>query len=220
MTLRITDKLLMSLLFRLEELKGDSSVNLEKRPLTKAFWEFIEKDCNITHPFYIKEKGNDLSKIKIRKLNQNERLSIFEKLFQNNSLCSIFPKKYRKDVGLNRLNRLFCNFNEILKIIKNDLKHFDEESLRTKLKKWLKDYLSIEKTITPYIHIFCHHVPDFIEKYGNLNLFSMQGLEKKNHFVEINYFWQTNHHKNTFTTVLLEKMNRLEFIHLKAQLLE
>ena len=220
MTLRITDKLISALLFRLEELEEDSSSNIEKRPLTKAFWDFIEIECNITHPFYIKERANENSKIKLRKLNQNERLAIFEKLFQGNSLCSIFPKNYRKDIGLNRLNRLFYNFNEILNIIKKDYKEFDKENLNLKLKKWLKDYLSIDQSITPYIHIFFHHVPDFIEKYGNLNLFSMQGLEKKNHFVKVNYFRQTNHHKNSFTTILLEKMNRLEFIHLKAQLLE
>ena len=34
MTLRITDKLISALLFRLEELEADSSSNIEKRPLT------------------------------------------------------------------------------------------------------------------------------------------------------------------------------------------
>jgi hypothetical protein len=42
MGLRITDKLLKQLLLRLEELDGDSSIDLLKRPLLKNLWDFIE----------------------------------------------------------------------------------------------------------------------------------------------------------------------------------
>lgn len=43
MGLRITDKLLKQLLLlRLEELDGDSSIDLLKRPLSKNLWDFIE----------------------------------------------------------------------------------------------------------------------------------------------------------------------------------
>ena len=54
--------------------------------------------------------------------------------------------------------------------------------LKDNLHKWLtlfaKTYQS--KNITPYIHAFVHHVPEFLEKYGNLNFFNQQGLEKLN----------------------------------------
>lgn len=73
LTLRITDKLFAALLLRLEELEENNSSDLSKRPLTKIFWDFVEIECNVTHPFYKKEKNNIESNIKLRKLNQNER---------------------------------------------------------------------------------------------------------------------------------------------------
>lgn len=116
-----------------------------------------------------------------------------------------------------RLNRLFYNFKDIISDIKKDYSQsFDKNNLEKKLKNWLKDYLKIEQNITPYIHILCFHIPEFIQKYKNLNLFSMQGMEKRNHFSKINFFRQTNHQKNSFTTILLEKMKRLDFINMNG----
>ncbi len=46
----------------------------------------------------------------------------------------------------------------------------------------------------------------------------MQGMEKKNHFAKINFFRQTNHHKNSFTSILLDKMNRLDFINMNGKI--
>lgn len=214
MTLRITDKLLHMLLFRLEELEKE-----EKTPLIIIFKNFLETECKITCPFYTKETENE-SKLKLRKLNQNDRLKIFKKLFENQkTLNSIFPEKFQRDVTILILNKLFFNFREILLIIKKDNgQNFDKNGLITKLKDWLNDFIMIEPKITPYIHIFCFHVPDFIEVHGNLNLFSMQGLENLNHFAKVNYFRQTNRHKSTFTSTLLEKMNRIEFIHLGGKI--
>ena len=46
----------------------------------------------------------------------------------------------------------------------------------------------------------------------------MQGLENLNSFSKINYFRQTNRNKTQFTSMLLEKMNRMNFYHLGGRL--
>lgn len=161
-------------------------------------------------------------KMNLRKLNQSERLKIIDKLFEgSNTLMYIFPKKFQIDGTLLRLSKLFFNFREILNLIKLDnSKGFDVNGLKNMLKDWLFDFIKIEPKITPYVHIFCFHIPEFIETHGNLNLFSMQGLEKCNGFSKVNFFRQTNRHKNTFTATLLEKMNRTNFIRLNGNINE
>ena len=219
MYLRITDKLIAMLLVRLEKLEGNKSSDLTQRPLTSIFKKFLEIDCNITLPFFTKIKDSK-AKTKLRQLNSNERMKIFNKLFEDDkALIDLFPKKYKTDATLVCLNKLYHKFKIILEIIKRDNRqNFDKKALISLLKEWLKEFITIEPKITPYIHILCFHVPEFIEVHGNLNLFSMQGLEKLNHFAKSNYFRQTNHHKSTFTSTLLEKMNRIDFIHLGGQI--
>ena len=39
----------------------------------------------------------------------------------------------------------------------------------------------------------------------------MQGLESLNSFSKINYFRQTNRNKTQFTSMLLEKMNKMNY---------
>ena len=82
----------------------------------------------------------------------------------------------------------------------------------------MRDYLRLNRNLTSYIHIFCFHLPNFVEKFENINLFSMQGLEKLNHITKIHYFRQTNRHRknNEFTLTLLQKINRMEIFHLKS----
>ena len=36
------------------------------------------------------------------------------------------------------------------------------------------------KDVTPYMHAFAQHVPEFLCPYGNIVIFSQQGLEKLN----------------------------------------
>ena len=232
MVLRITDKLLEGLLFRLQELEFDpnldnadvNSPDWERRPLTKILADFIEFECKITHPFYIGQKNDSDSIIKIRKLNQNERFRMINGLFneRGRTLASIFPIMFngnniQRDMGIQRYNKLFKEFIEIIKAIK-DFESFDKINLQERLRVWLKDFIRIEPKITPYIHIFCYHIPELIEKYSDLNIFSMQGMEKLNEFLKINFFRQTNRHLNEFPTILLEKINRKEFYHLKGKI--
>ena len=61
-------------------------------------------------------------------------------------------------------------------------------------KKFLEDFLAVyhRNEITPYLHCMCHHLPEQHFKYGNLNYFSAQGLEKLNDMSTSLYFNSTN----------------------------
>ena len=96
-------------------------------------------------------------------------------------------------------------------MIKSDKNQRLLQKLKIKLKIWLKNYILIpdQESSTPYIHILCFHIPEFIEIYGNMNLFSMQGLENLNSFSKLNYF-------------ILKQIHCLNFmmtIHLVIQIL-
>ena len=223
--LRVTDKLFFNLLNRLEQLdikfSGYKTGKIDNMNLTKTFLDFLST-CDITSPFYIKSSDDGSSKYKLRKLNMNERLKILNKLFTRNCVLEIFKncdKKIKDDNELLLLNFVFSEFYEIYKSL-TDFENFNKKTLITKLKEWLKSYTKISNNvITPYIHVLCFHVPEFIDQYGPLRKYSMQGLEKFNDITKINYFMQTNHQKN-FHVSLIKKINRLEFIDLKGKIID
>jgi len=218
LTLRVTDKLFEELLLRIEELDNLDELKKNGTALNNLR-TFIETECKVTCPFYVKEKDQD-SKVKLRKINQNERIKILDELSnrtKNRTLASIFTEKqHREDKVILRLSRVFYEFSEIMKIVKKTRQDINLDELKLKLKSWLKDFIKVRGKITPYIHILCFHLPAFIENFRNINLYSMQGLEKSNHIAKVYFHRQTNHHKLTFTKTLLEKINRKEYIHLQG----
>jgi hypothetical protein len=133
------------------------------------------------------------------------------------TVSSLFPSQLKNDSSILLLDRIFSEFFVLIKMVK-DFKITEKSLIIEKLKNWLKDFLSIESTITPYIHIFVIHLSEFLEKFENINHFSMQGLEKLNHISKIHYFRQSNRQfrkDNKFTLTMIQKINRLEIIRLK-----
>ena len=217
--LRITDKLMDMLLFRLKELdikeKSFKLGDISTRNITLNFLEYLKEEktgCNLTSPYFIADK-----EFKLRSFNSNEKKKIIEKISSNHFL-NIFSKQIQEDRILNEIIEAFKDFkmiNELLKI--NYFEFFKKTEIELKIKSWLRKMIKLEPDITPYTHILGFHVVEFIEKYKDLKLFSMQGLEKLNHMTKISYLKQTMHHKD-FTLCLLKKMNRLEFIHLQGSI--
>jgi hypothetical protein len=78
---------------------------------------------------------------------------------------------------------------------------------------WLKLYVRIftQAEITPYIHIFVHHVYEFVKLYGNVNNFNLQGLEKYNDRTKQDYMQATNKHRKKDLHTLIKKRNRIDF---------
>ena len=215
MGLRITDKIFKKLLHHLEFLDNNSSIDLNKRPLFKKLWNFFENECGLTTPFEI---DKNTSTFKMRSLNQNERIKILDTLKYDKNLLVLFDEK-RDDSKIKILNFILIEFYDLFLFIKQDhTEFFDEESLKLRLQKWLSFWLkaSDKEKLTPYLHIFIHHVPEFIRVFRNLNVFSTQGLEKLNDEIKCNYIRQTNKLRETFVQQLLEKSNRIEFFNLKG----
>jgi len=81
--------------------------------------------------------------------------------------------------------------------------------------KFLNDFCAIyqKKKITPYLHAVCHHLPDMIEKFGNINYFSAQGLEKLNDLTTNEFFLATNKAKkdNLFIMQILQRDLRISY---------
>lgn len=216
--LRITDKLFEKFIGFLESQEG-KGCDLRKRPLFKRFGEIFEIECSISNPFYLSKNEQQAE---MRSLNQNERIKFFKALTKKN-IIDRFPELYRKDEDMLLLfNFVFNEFFSLFIYLKNDYTEIirvnNTARFKSRLLEWLKMYLKVggDEIITPYIHSFVFHVPEFLERYKNLNFFSTQALEKLNSVTKTHFFRNTNKKRNMFLQQLLEKANRIEFINLKG----
>ena len=73
------------------------------------------------------------------------------------------------------------------------------------------------REVTPYIHIFAHHVWEFVRDYGDINIFNMEGNEKLNDLMTSYYFRSTNRNREKKVCQLIQKRNRCEQ-HLLAEM--
>ena len=58
-------------------------------------------------------------------------------------------------------------------------------------------HYTYDDAFNPYMHVFVHHVPFFIKKYGSLNAFEMQEIEHLNYVNKLVYFKSTNRGKGS-----------------------
>ena len=74
--------------------------------------------------------------------------------------------------------------------------------------------------ITPYIHTFAFHVPEFLEKFHDVNIFNVQGLEKLNDFTTQNFHLSTNRKLSNmkYLKQLFDKQNRIDFYQLNMKI--
>ena len=72
------------------------------------------------------------------------------------------------------------------------------------------------KDVTPCIYCFAMHVSEFISLYGNVAMFTQQGLEKLNDLTTIYFQHSTNHHGQDALRQILEKWNRIEQMEIKG----
>ena len=88
----------------------------------------------------------------------------------------------------------------------------DPHQLKMDIKNWVREFLTVYQTknITPYMHSFANHVPEFIECYGNIAIFTQEGLEKLNDITTKHYQCSTNHRDKEALKQVLEKRNRIE----------
>jgi hypothetical protein len=82
--------------------------------------------------------------------------------------------------------------------------------------RWLGFFIDVSESVkvTPYIHVFCNHVHEFIQEHGNINTFNEEGLEKLNDISTLQYFRSTNKwvKEKKFILQLLLKRSRISYL--------
>lgn len=223
--LRISECLLKSLMEKLD--LADSIIgkfntaDLTLRPNLKKFLDFLQCECKIYSPYYIKERDTDGVQVKLRSLNSNELETFFNRL-KKDTILTMFPSLKKE---LNRINFCLIEFWNIYCLIKNSQRPFYSiDELKIRLKNWVEVFMKMScknsSKFTPYIHIFVHHIPEFLLIHGEIDSFNCQGLEKLNHLIKMSYFSNSNKHSKEYLKQLLQKRNREEFIEQKGTIEE
>ena len=197
--LRIFDKLFELLITDIQVLDKIINLNAFKTSSFKRLQKLeIFMIENVKSNFHFKIENN---KISYNNLSGPNKIKVFKKIKIKNIIHD-HPK-----AGC--IHKIWMNFYSIYcKIKKNELTY---EEVRLKTLKWLTAFLSCYQrtNVTPYIHVFASHLCDFVKEYGDVNLFTCQGIEKLNNHLTT-YFHQGTNKKETTLKQLLEKRNRIE----------
>ena len=151
---------------------------------------------NIRRPFYVHGKT-----IKIRDLLGPEK----KKLFNEVDLKSYAPANEK----IIKVDQLWKNFMFIFNQIKSD--NMTKDEIKNQTKKWFLCFAEVYDAchITPYMHCFANHLHEFVELYGAVNKFNLEGIEKLNHLTHNHVFRATNMHAD-YLTHILKKRNRIK----------
>lgn len=207
--LRISDNLI-ELLIR--ELKVCDAIEKKKTfsdnfPRDKykhiAEYERFVQSLGIPFQFYV---GKESKNLEYRDLTGPDKLN----LFKNINISSLLPNSPNNKI----IEQIWNEFSAIIGDLKHDVKFDEVDKLKSNIRSWLKKFLTVYQTkdVTPYMHAFCSHVPEFLSLYGNIELFTQQGLEKYNDTTSKNYFRSTNHRGVSAIKQLFLKKKRVQFL--------
>ena len=92
---------------------------------------------------------------------------------------------------LNKIKRIFIKIKENFYLENSNLLKIEED-------EWLKTFTKSfhAKHVTPYMHLFGSHLCFFVEDFGDVDIFNIQGLEKLNEKTKKQYFSTNRHFKN------------------------
>lgn len=114
-------------------------------------------------------------------LNGKELQKVLEKLDIKNVMEAVGTKDAE---GIDNLWKGFQTLMQALQVQENDPDYLEPQRFKTYVREWGKLFLEMyyDDDITPYIHTFVYHVPQFLEMHGTLMQFNCQPVEKKNHW--------------------------------------
>ena len=204
MLLRIVEKLMNLFFAEFESIDDDKSKNLNDLPYQKRFFDSL-LNIGIYNPFYMENNC-----FKMKSFNGDECMLILEKLnFEAFFPTDLFPLFKKKDI----FDSLLRDFHEIFSNVKKNFYLEKTEILQVQTDAWLKSYISTFhlKHVTPYMHIFCHHLCLFIEQNGDVDQYHCQGVEKTNHFLKSEYFGTNrNYSQKSYSYQMISYRNRVE----------
>ena len=238
--IRISEKIFDCLIEKINNFDKNKYGDLEDRPVLKHFHDILTDTCKIRKPFTRVERENNKIEIKMRSLNGNDYLKIFNTFEKDGGeVSNFFSKKIIKKYlnkteiefeplfpgfNLEKEDMVWSNFIQIYEVIRkypDNTNLLNMNEFREKLKVWIRDFLLMRSGYAfPYAHALVWHIPDMLEKHENINLFNQQGLEKLNDFIRIYFFRSTNKKrtKKEYLCQLLDKRNRIEFFSFKKDL--
>ena len=210
--LRITDILIENLILSLKTADAiekrsyfHGGIDIKKYKHLEKYTSFL-KGLNIQFCLSV---NRDTNKLQYRDLTGPEKLL----LFQNIKIKDLLPQY--KDAE--QLQSVYDTFLNLYLELGNTFLADQVERYEQKIKKWTQDFLQLFQTrdVTPYMHAFWCHVPQFLHLYGNISNFNQQGLEKCNDIISKDYFRSTNHQNVDALRQLMLKKQRLQ--HLEAK---
>lgn len=182
------------------ELTNLNKFDLKKYKHMNSLQHFLNEKCGVRFQFYwIAET----KKLTWRDLTGPEKHRLFDKF----NLAEIMPDHERfQDV-----EKIWFDFYEMLEMVKQV--EIDAVELKERTVEWLKLYLGVysKTTVTPYMHAFVTHLPEFVHLYKDINAFTCQGLEKLNDMTTGQFFKGTNK-LDTALHQVLKKRNRMELL--------
>ena len=161
-------------------------------------YETLLHDCKINFHWYLSKESKALQ---WRDLTGPEKVRLFKAI----DLPKYFP-------GLKNIGAIQDIWKEFWRLFSKLEDPGDSDELQCDIKNWIKLFLKQYQTknITPYMHAFAFHVPEFLKKYGSICKFNQQGLEKLNDVSTQHFQRASNHRDVEALTQMLQKRNRLE----------
>ena len=199
--LRITDLLINLLIQDLRRQDGilKSTLDRSKHSNVTAYETFLNDQCKIHFKWYTCQ---DTKQLKWRDLTGPEKI----RLFKHMDIPKYFPDIPNASV----IQDVWGEFARLFDQLGKSSINCDE--LEKDIKTWVNLFLRVYQTknITPYVHSFAFHVPEFIRKYGTIGQFTQQGLEKLNDLTTQHFLRSSNHRNLEALKQVLQKRNRLE----------
>ena len=199
--LRISDVLINLLIRDLRTVDGINKTSNDDKYIN-IYADFLNNQCKIRFHWTTDKTSKSL---KWRDLTGPEQI----RLFKNINIPSLFPSLPRKD----EIQQVWTKFYSLIQAL--NTKGCDPEKFAVDVKQWVEDFVSIYQTkdVTPYMHAFAKHVPEFLQlHHGNISIFSQQGLEKLNDVSTKHFQRSTNHRNEEALKQMLQKANRIEIL--------
>eukprot|EP00732_Lithocolla_globosa_P001622 Lithocolla_globosa_v1_NODE_841_length_3201_cov_10.126828.p2 type:complete len:227 gc:universal NODE_841_length_3201_cov_10.126828:2130-2810(+) len=181
------------------------------------------KKCDVSGFEFFKDNKEALDegtgKVRWRSMMGPDKHKIITRL----NIEAVLPSDPKRAKEIRRLwNEFDCLWNAV-DCWDDEITNLSPQEFKSRAKQWVRD-LTVEAEgvpnrrgyksgmygtdiITPYIHAFVFHVPEFMTAFGGLKQFSTEAAELKNH-VQVSYFFRGSRKGGRNSCVTQDLMER------------
>jgi hypothetical protein len=216
--IRISETLLQGLTKQLalrDNFKKNSK-DISNYPNISRYFNFLEQKCKVK-VFFNESSWTEKKSLLHRNLTGKEKRRIFNNIDFVNTFPDLFENDDDEKKKLKKYEQVWKKFNEIILFIKKNREKSNAGKIKSMTENWLKIFLDFHfaDDITPYIHVLCNHMHEFVEENGNVNVYNVEGLEKLNDISTMEFFKSTNKwidRGSSFIKQMMQRRARLDFI--------